>query len=73
MRASELSPDNPELLFWGGMGAAQTGNMELGKQLVSRAIEINPGWRELLALLEPEIAPGADSVREALGIEKAKT
>jgi uncharacterized Ntn-hydrolase superfamily protein len=73
IRASQLSPDNPELLFWGGMGVAQTGNVELGEQLVSRAIELNPGWRELLARLEPEIAPGAEPVRQALGIERART
>jgi hypothetical protein len=60
-------------LFWGGMGVAQTGNVELGEQLVSRAIELNPGWRELLARLEPEIAPGAEPVRQALGIERART
>ncbi len=72
-RASELSPDNPELLFWGGMGLAHQGNVELAVQLVRRAIEINQGWQELLARLEPEIAPGAGRVREALGVEKAKT
>jgi uncharacterized Ntn-hydrolase superfamily protein len=73
IRASRLSPDNPELLFWGGMGVAQTGNVELGEQLVSRAIELNPGWRELLARLEPEIAPGAEPVRQALGVARART
>ncbi|HEY7150724.1 MAG TPA: DUF1028 domain-containing protein [Solirubrobacterales bacterium] len=72
VRASQLSPDNPELLFWGGVGVAQTGNVELGAQLVGRAIELNPGWRELLVRLEPEIAPGAEPVRKALGIEGTK-
>jgi uncharacterized Ntn-hydrolase superfamily protein len=71
MRASELSPDNPELLFWGGLGLAQQGDVALGAQLVGRAIEVNPGWGELLARLRPEIAPGAEVVREALGTDPA--
>jgi uncharacterized Ntn-hydrolase superfamily protein len=66
-RASELSPDNPELLFWGGLGLAQQGDVDLAARLVSRAIEVNPGWGELLARLSPEIAPGAEPVRRALG------
>jgi uncharacterized Ntn-hydrolase superfamily protein len=71
-RASQLSPDNPELLFWGGMGLAQTGNVELGAQLVARAIELHSGWRELIARLDEGIAPGAAPVREALGIEQVR-
>jgi uncharacterized Ntn-hydrolase superfamily protein len=70
-RASELSPDNPEFLFWGGMALAQQGNTELGVQLVSRAIELNAGWRELLARIDPEIAPGAEPVRAALGVQRS--
>jgi hypothetical protein len=37
---------------------------------VSRAIELNSGWRELLARIDPEIAPGAEPVRAALGVER---
>jgi hypothetical protein len=37
--------------------------------LVQRAIDIHPGWRDLLARLGPEIAPGAEAVREAIGID----
>jgi hypothetical protein len=33
---------------------------------VRRAIELQPGWGELLDRLEPDIAPGAAAVREAL-------
>jgi uncharacterized Ntn-hydrolase superfamily protein len=66
MRAMELAPDNAELLFWGGLGLAQQ-DPEAGSGLVRRAIEVHPGWRHLLERLEPEIAPGAASVRETLG------
>jgi uncharacterized Ntn-hydrolase superfamily protein len=72
-RAGQLSPDNPELLFWGGLGLAQAGNVEFGAQHVSRAIELHRGWRELIARLDPRIAPGAVPVCEALGIERART
>ena len=64
--AAELAPDNHELMFWAGLSAAQGGDMRLALQRVRRAIELQPGWRELLARLEPEIAPSAAAVREAL-------
>jgi uncharacterized Ntn-hydrolase superfamily protein len=65
-RASELAPDNHELLFWAGLAAAQAGDMPTALARVRRAIELQPGWRELLARLEPEVAPGASAVRDAL-------
>jgi uncharacterized Ntn-hydrolase superfamily protein len=65
-RSSELVPDNAELLFWAGLAAAQAGDIETGLHRVRRAIDVNPGWRDLLERLEPDIAPGAPVVREAL-------
>jgi uncharacterized Ntn-hydrolase superfamily protein len=67
-RALELAPANDELIFWGGLGMAQAGELEGGLELVRSAIEMHPGWRDLLARLDPEIAPSAPSVRQALGI-----
>jgi uncharacterized Ntn-hydrolase superfamily protein len=64
--AAELAPDNHELLFWAGLSAAQGGDMRLALERVRRAIELHPGWRELLGRLEPDIAPSAPAVREAL-------
>jgi uncharacterized Ntn-hydrolase superfamily protein len=64
--AAALAPDNHELLFWAGLSAAQGGDMRLALQRVRRAIELQPGWRALLARLEPDIAPSAAAVREAL-------
>jgi uncharacterized Ntn-hydrolase superfamily protein len=69
--ASELVPDSDELLFWAGLGIAQGGDVDEGAGYVRRAIELHPGWRELLARLDPEIAPGAEPVREALGIDSS--
>jgi uncharacterized Ntn-hydrolase superfamily protein len=65
-RASALAPDNHELLFWGGLGAAHGGELELGVTLVRRAIELQPGWGELLPRLSPDIAPSAAAVLAGL-------
>jgi uncharacterized Ntn-hydrolase superfamily protein len=68
-RALELAPDNPELLFWGGLALAHQGDLDLGVALVRRAIELHPGWCDLLGRLSQEIAPGADAVREVLTLD----
>jgi uncharacterized Ntn-hydrolase superfamily protein len=65
-RAAALAPDNHELLFWSGLAAAQGGDMDTALQRVRRAIELQPGWRDMLGRLEPEIAPSAAAVRAAL-------
>jgi Flp pilus assembly protein TadD len=65
-RAAELAPGNHELLFWAGLAAAQAGDMPTALQRVREAIDLQPGWRELLSRLEPDIAPGAAAVRDAL-------
>lgn len=64
--AAALAPENHELLFWAGLAAAQAGDVEAGARKVRRAIEMQPGWRELLDRLSPEIAPSARAVSEAL-------
>jgi uncharacterized Ntn-hydrolase superfamily protein len=60
--ALALQPDNHELLFWAGLGMAQSGDVEGGVAMVRRAIELQPGWAELLGRLSPEVAPGAPIV-----------
>jgi uncharacterized Ntn-hydrolase superfamily protein len=70
-RACELAPDSAELLFWGGLGRAQQGDLKEGAELVRRAVDAHEGWRELLARLGPEIAPSAEAVRGELGVERA--
>ncbi|MEY2535942.1 MAG: hypothetical protein QOF29_3852 [bacterium] len=69
-RAAALSPDNHELLFWSGLSAAQAGDMATALERVRRAIALQPGWRELLDRLEPELAPSAAAVRAALAGER---
>jgi uncharacterized Ntn-hydrolase superfamily protein len=65
-RAGALAPGNHELLFWSGLAAAQAGDMPRALERVRRAIAARPAWRELLDRLEPDIAPGAAAVRDAL-------
>lgn len=66
-RASALAPGNHELLFWAGLAAAQAGDMPLALQRVRGAIALRPSWRDLLGRLEPDVAPSAAAVLEALG------
>jgi uncharacterized Ntn-hydrolase superfamily protein len=65
-RAAQLAPDNHELLFWAGMAAFQNGDRDEGLRRVRRAIELQPGWRDLLGRLEPEVSPVAADVLAAL-------
>ena len=66
--AAAAAPEKLELGFWAGLGIAATGDLEAGAARVAEAIEADPAWAELLARLEPEIAPAAPAVRERLGI-----
>src|SRR5256885_6014675 len=67
-RAAEIAPDNDELLFWAGLAAVQQGERDRGLERVRRAIDANPGWRDLLPRLSAEFAPAAPAVRQALEI-----
>jgi uncharacterized Ntn-hydrolase superfamily protein len=66
LAAVKLSPENDELIFWAGLALAQAGDLGGGIGRVRRAIDMHAGWRDLLERLEPEIAPAATAVREAL-------
>ncbi len=61
-QASELAPGNHELLLWAGLGAAQSGDLDTGVARVRAAIELHPGWRELLERLPADVAPSAGAV-----------
>jgi uncharacterized Ntn-hydrolase superfamily protein len=67
--AAALAPDNHELLFWAGLAEFDHGDTALGLDQVRRAIAMHPGWRGLLSRLEPEVAPAAARVLDALGRE----
>ena len=65
-RASELVPDSHELAFWSGLGLAESGQMDAGLARVRQAIEVHPGWREILERLPAEMAPAGEAVRDRL-------
>jgi uncharacterized Ntn-hydrolase superfamily protein len=65
--AAALAPDNHELLFWAGLAEFEHGDRDAGLEQVRRAIAMQPGWRELLGRLEPDVAPAAARVLDALG------
>jgi uncharacterized Ntn-hydrolase superfamily protein len=66
LRASQLVPESHELRFWAGLGAAQVGDMDSALAHVNAAIDLQPGWRQLLPRLTPGVAPAARAVLEAL-------
>lgn len=66
VQASELAPDNHELLFWAGLGAAQNGATDTGAARVRQAIAMHPGWEVLLERLPADVAPSAPVVLERL-------
>jgi uncharacterized Ntn-hydrolase superfamily protein len=65
-RAAALAPANHELLFWAGLAEFGHGDREAGLAQVRRAIELQPGWRQLLGRLRPDVAPDAAAVAAAL-------
>jgi uncharacterized Ntn-hydrolase superfamily protein len=65
-RARALAPGNHELMFWAGLGAAHAGDIDRGVQDVRAAIELQPGWGELLERMPPEVAPSARAVAQRL-------
>jgi uncharacterized Ntn-hydrolase superfamily protein len=65
--AAALAPDNHELLFWAGLAEFDHGDRAAGLAQVRQAIALQPGWRELLSRLQPEVAPAAARVLVALG------
>jgi uncharacterized Ntn-hydrolase superfamily protein len=71
-KAAELAPGNAELSFWAGLGIAQGGDLDAGVERVQAAIVEHAGWRDLLARVDSEIAPAADAVAQALGVERER-
>jgi uncharacterized Ntn-hydrolase superfamily protein len=65
-QASQLEPENHELLFWAGLSTAQAGDLDAGVAKVRAAIALQPGWGELLPRLAPDVAPAGPAVLERL-------
>lgn len=64
--ALELDPDNHDVMFWAGLDFAQAGDMATALERVTRAIELQPRWLDVLAHLQPDDAPAAPAVHAAL-------
>jgi uncharacterized Ntn-hydrolase superfamily protein len=64
--ASALAPDSHELLFWAGVAEYGHGDREAGLAKVRRAVELQPGWRELLGRVSSDVVPDAQALRAAL-------
>jgi uncharacterized Ntn-hydrolase superfamily protein len=67
--AAALAPDNHELLFWAGLAEFDHGDRATGLAQLRRAIAMQPGWRDLMARLEPDVAPAAARALAALDDE----
>ena len=63
-----LSDENPQLLLWLGLGAAD-GDLEVGLNLVRRALELQPTLADFLTRLTNDVAPSASAVQEGLRAE----
>jgi uncharacterized Ntn-hydrolase superfamily protein len=68
MEAVGLSDENPQVLLWLGLGAAQD-DLEVGLNLVKRALELQPSLAEFLDRLTDEIVPSVAAVRKRLAAE----
>ena len=68
-RASELAPDNHELLFWAGLSTARAGGVDAGVDKVRAAVAMQPAWRELLPRLSADVAPAGPAVLARLSAD----
>jgi uncharacterized Ntn-hydrolase superfamily protein len=68
VQAAQLAPGSHELLFWAGLAAVQSGEIDAGVARVRDAITLQSGWAELLPRLPAEVAPAAALVTQRLGL-----
>jgi uncharacterized Ntn-hydrolase superfamily protein len=64
--AWERVPENDELKFWAALSMFDRGEPDRGAAMLREAIAFHPGWRRLLDLLGPDIAPSVESARRLL-------
>jgi uncharacterized Ntn-hydrolase superfamily protein len=64
--AWERVPENDELKFWAALSMFDRGEGERGAALLREAIEFHAGWRRLLDLLGPDVAPSVVEARRLL-------
>jgi uncharacterized Ntn-hydrolase superfamily protein len=68
LEALGLAEEDPQVLLWVGLGAAAD-ELEVGVDLVRRALELQPSLVAFLSRLTDETAPSVSSVRARLAAE----
>jgi uncharacterized Ntn-hydrolase superfamily protein len=65
--AWERVPENHELKFWAALSLVERGEGERGTALLREAIDAHAGWRQMVDMVSPEMAPSIDEARRLLG------
>jgi uncharacterized Ntn-hydrolase superfamily protein len=67
INAWERTPENQELKFWAALAMIERGEGERGATLLREAIDDHRGWRQMIDMLPPEMAPSIEETRRLLG------
>jgi uncharacterized Ntn-hydrolase superfamily protein len=70
--AFESAPQSDELRFWAALGLLGAGDEERGARLLSETVTAEPGWREVLRRLRPDVDPSGGRARRLLGLDGAR-
>ena len=65
--AWERTPENHELKFWAALALVERGEAERGVALLREAIDAHAGWRQMVDMLAPTMAPSIEETRRLLG------
>ncbi len=65
--AWERVPENHELKFWAALSLVERGEGERGMALLREAIDSHAGWRQMVDMMTPRMAPSIAEVRRLLG------
>jgi uncharacterized Ntn-hydrolase superfamily protein len=65
--AWERVPDNHELKFWAALSLIERGESERGAALLREAIDTHLGWRQMVDMIGPDMAPSIEEARRLLG------
>jgi uncharacterized Ntn-hydrolase superfamily protein len=65
--AHEAAPEHDELRFWAALGLVAAGDEERGRDLLTRTIDADGRWLELLRRLRPDQEPSQGAAIRLLG------
>jgi uncharacterized Ntn-hydrolase superfamily protein len=65
--AWERLPENHELKFWAALSLVERGEAERGMALLREAIDTHGGWRQMVDMMTPAMAPSIEEARRLLG------